>query len=57
MHHELEPEASPENYATIRHIALNVIRNDKSTKASVKRKMNMAALDDNFYFTLLKQAI
>lgn len=36
---------------------ISEIVNDKSTKASVKRKMNMAALDDNFRFTLLKQAI
>lgn len=49
-------EASPENYATIRHIALNVLRSDKTTKASVKRKMNMAALDDNFRSTLVNQA-
>ena len=48
MHQELELR---------HHLALNIIRNDKSTKASVKRKMNMAALDDNFRFNLLKQAI
>lgn len=53
----IRSEASPENYAIIRHIALNIIRSDKSIKASVKRKMSMAALDDEFRFTLLKQAI
>ena len=51
----IRTEASPENYATIRHIALNIIRKDKSTIASVKRKMNMAALDDEFRFKLLNQ--
>ena len=53
----IRTEASPENYAMIRHIALNIIRNDKSIKARVKRKMNMAALDDNFKFTLINQVI
>jgi len=53
----IRSEASPENYAIIRHIALNIIRSDKSTKASVKRKISMAALDDEFRFTLLNQAI
>lgn len=53
----IRAEASPENYAIIRHIALNVIRYDKSAKASVKRKMSMASLDDEFRFTLLKQVI
>lgn len=33
----IRTEAFLENYATIRHIALNIIRNDKSTKASVKK--------------------
>lgn len=53
----IRTEASPENYAMIRHIALNIIRNNKSIKASVKRKMNMAALDDNFRFNLINQVI
>jgi predicted transposase YbfD/YdcC len=53
----IRTEASPENYAMIRHVALNIIRNDKSTKASVKRKMNMAALDDGFRFNLINQVV
>lgn len=53
----IRTEASPENYAMIRHIALNIIRNDKSIKASVKRKMNMAALDDNFRSNPINQVI
>lgn len=48
--------AAPENYAILRHIALNVIKKDTSTQASVRRKRNMAALNDNFRTTLLKQA-
>lgn len=53
----IRTEASPENYATIRHIALNIIRNDKTIKASVKRKMNRASLDDNFRTSLINQVI
>ena len=50
-------ENSPENYAMIRHIALNIVRNFKEEKASVKRKLHMAALDDNFRYSLIKQVI
>ena len=49
--------ASPENYSTIRHIALNIIRSDKSIKGSVKSKMNIAALDDDFRTSLINQVI
>ncbi len=38
----IRKEASPENYAIFRRIALNIIRKDESVKASVKRKRNMA---------------
>lgn len=43
----IRKEAAPENFAIMRHIALNLIRSDTSLKASVKRKRLMAALDDN----------
>lgn len=49
--------ASPENYAMIRHIALNIVRSYKKIQASVKRKLHMAALDDNFRSELIKQLI
>jgi hypothetical protein len=41
----------------IRHIALNIVRGYKGIQASVKRKLKMAALDDNFRFELIKQLI
>ena len=53
---KIRKEAAPENYAIIRHMALNVIKADTSTKASVKRKRAMAALSDKFRTTLIKQA-
>lgn len=47
---------APENYAILRHIALNVIKKDTSMQASVRRKRNMAALNDNFRTTLIQHA-
>jgi predicted transposase YbfD/YdcC len=49
--------AAPENFAIMRHIALNLIKGDNSVKASVKRKRFMAALTDDFRETIIKQVI
>lgn len=49
--------ASPENYAIFRHIALNILRKNTSTDASIKRKRMMAALDDTFRTTLIQGLI
>lgn len=53
----IRKEASPENYAIFRHIALNIIRRDKSIDASVKRKRHMAALNDDVRTTLINGII
>lgn len=53
----IRTEASPENFAIIRHIALNIIKRNTSIDASVKRKRYMAALDDNVRETLIRQMI
>ena len=53
----IRKESSPENYAMIRHVALNILRGYKLIKASVKRKLNMAALDDDFRTKLITQVI
>jgi predicted transposase YbfD/YdcC len=53
----IRKEASPENYAIFRHIALNIIRKNTSVNASIKRKRHMAALNDNFRTTLIKGII
>ena len=52
----IRKESAPENYAMFRHIALNILRGYKEIKASVRRKMNMAALDDCFRTKLIKKA-
>ncbi len=38
---------------TFRRLALNIVRNDSTRKASMKRKLKMAALDDDFRAELL----
>lgn len=53
----IRTEASPENFAIIRHIALNLLKKDASIKASVKRKRLMAALNDEFRERLIREAI
>lgn len=53
----IRAEASPENFAIIRHIALNLLKKDTSIKASVKRKRLMAALNDEFRERLIREAI
>jgi predicted transposase YbfD/YdcC len=50
-------DAAPENFAVMRHIALNLIKSDTSLKASVKRKRLRAALDDDFREVVMRQAI
>ena len=53
----IRTEAAPENFAIMRHIALNLIKNDTSRKASVKRKRFMAALEDDFRENIIRQVI
>jgi len=38
---------------TFRKLALNIVRNDNTRKASMKRKLKMATLDDDFRAELL----
>ena len=53
----IRKEASPENYAIFRHIAINILKKNKSIDASVKRKRHMAALNDDVRSTLMKEII
>jgi predicted transposase YbfD/YdcC len=45
---------APQNFAILRQIALNILKNDKS-KGSLKKKRFKAALNDRFLFKLLAQ--
>lgn len=53
----IRKEASPENFAIIRHIALNLVKSDTSRVASVKRKRLMASIDDDYRETLIREGI
>jgi predicted transposase YbfD/YdcC len=53
----IRKDAAPENFAIIRHIALNLVKSDISRKASVKRKRLMASIDDDFRENLIRQGI
>ncbi len=47
-------ENSPQNFAVLRHMALNILKQDPS-KGSLKQKRYRAALDDAFLFQLFAQ--
>ena len=44
---------SQENFAVMRHIALNLIKNDKTTKLGVKNKRLRAGWDEDYLANLL----
>lgn len=44
----------PENFAVVRHFALNLLRRDP-TRGSIAKKRFRAALDDHFLTTILAQ--
>jgi predicted transposase YbfD/YdcC len=45
---------APQNFAVLRHLAINILKKDTS-KGSLKQKRFRAALDDTFLFNLLDQ--
>jgi predicted transposase YbfD/YdcC len=50
----IRKDNSPQNFAVLRHVALNILKQDAS-KGSLKQKRYRAALDDAFLFQLLTQ--
>ena len=44
-----------ENLAVIRHMALNLLKHDKTVKASIKGKCKKAGWDDDYLLVLLSQ--
>lgn len=51
----IRKDHAPENLAVIRHIAINILKQDKSFKASIKGKRKCAGWDNNYLLQLLKQ--
>ncbi len=50
----IRKDNAPENLAVIRHIALNLLKQDKSFKGSLKGKRNKAGWDDDYLLQILK---
>lgn len=53
-HSRIRKDHAPENLATLRHLALNLIRTDKTTKGSVRVKRLRAGWDDRYLSKLLR---
>ena len=43
-----------QNFSLINKVAINILKNDKTKNISIRRKMNIAALDLKYLLTLLK---
>ena len=50
----IRKDNAPENLAIIRHIALNLLKQDKSVKDSIKSKRNRAGWDNDYLLKILK---
>jgi hypothetical protein len=44
---------APENLAIVRHMALNLLRQDRTSKASIKAKRKLAGWDNNYLLSIL----
>jgi predicted transposase YbfD/YdcC len=53
-HSRIRKDHAPENFATLRHFALNLIRADKTSKGSVHLKRLRAGWDDTYRSKLLR---
>ena len=49
----IRKDHGPENFAVLRHIALNLVKQEKTQKASVKGKRLMAGWDEDYLFKIL----
>ena len=47
---------SPENFALLRRLAINLLKQDKASKQSIKMKRYRAAMDNNYLVKILNSA-
>ena len=50
----IRKENAPENFAVLRHIAVNLFGQEKSKKLGIKNKQFLAAMDDNYLAKVLE---
>jgi len=53
----IRKDNAPQNFAVLRHIAVNLLGQDKSKKFGIKNKQFLAAIDDDYLAQLLKLMI
>jgi len=49
----MRKDNSPENFARLRHIALNLLNPENSQRLSIRNKRNKAGWDDNYLMLVL----
>lgn len=54
-HHRLRKEHGPENFAVLRHIAVNLLKQDNTVKAGIKAKRLKAGWDNDYLLKILSQ--
>jgi hypothetical protein len=49
-------QKSPENFALLRRLAINLLKQEKTSKQSLKMKRYRAAMDNNYLVQILNSA-